>query len=202
MKTVNIQEIKLDANKKIKAYLIMLIFILSLPLIRGHILNYVLYWLMTWFVYKLMGHAKKEQKKQVKEFQWQEPVFVSVNKVFHRHKLNYVGILLPFIMLYIILYTEFISYEMSMLSSLHLLVSAILAISILYQFNRYSRYYLQIYMEGFIHQGVSFAFEDIKKYQFIKKRKGGYLFEVNNGKQYTTITIDDAAYAEMIKYLD
>jgi len=142
-----------------------------------------------------------EVKRKKAEKPYIDDNFVEVIKVsgFKNSYLVY-QIILPALVMFVLYFSEIIEGP---------IINAIIHVGVVFIGLFYCLYLLRListletlmFEQGIYHQMIYYDFKKIIKHQFIPLKKGGYLFEVNNGKNLASIKINKDTYSQLNEIL-
>lgn len=147
----------------------------------------------------LMNAEKKKKNYTISPDE--EVIFYNKRKFYERnvHPNQVTMIVFPIVaMLYMMVDTVSDSSEFIM----NLLIMGILASLLLITIRIIMAYEFVVLDDGVLVDGIFYKFDSLRKYQFIKKKKSGYLVELSIGKRYTSINMTDELCQSFKAYLE
>jgi|LGOV01.1.fsa_nt_gb hypothetical protein len=154
----------------------------------------IIYFILLLFFYSISKYGSKEdQKRKDKQPLWKDEEFIlPLNQKF---SIQGFQIVFPLMMAYILLssilieemYAEYSSMSFLIMMVMYVFLSVALLINVLQDFKNIHL----LYKDGFQIMGFNHPYESIVMHQFIKLRKGGYIFEARTAKIVISIKVCD-----------
>ncbi|MBI9011311.1 MAG: hypothetical protein JEZ08_03710 [Clostridiales bacterium] len=189
-----IEQHKKYCIKKIITYtILMFIYAFVALILNDSIMAYVYAFMILIGVvsYKSMLKYEKE-KKPISHYNWKSEPIIARTKNYNREGLQpYLVFILPVMVFFFLLFSELLEEVTTAQIFLHIVVFIGIGIIIVHYIKKYHQYHFVAFKEGILYHYRQIEYSEIKKYQFIKLKKGGFLLELNTGKSFITVRMSD-----------
>lgn len=204
MTLTTIEQHKNYCKKKIITYtIVMFLYIYVTLILNDSLIAYVyaVIFLIGVGSYKSMLIFEKE-KKSIQHFNWKStPVIATIRNTNREGLQPYIVFIMPIAISFFILFSELLEEVRTVQILIHIGVFIGIGFIILHFLKKYHRYHFVAFEEGILYHYRQIEYSDIKKYQFIKLKKGGFLLELNTGKSFIAVRLSDKDANLMNTYL-